>query len=519
MSQPSLVKNKTMKKLFVVTLLLVSGLLSYAQPSDATVTKDIRKRFSVGKIKLGGSSTSKEKEGLIWHYFYWRHFTLTKTDASGLTGEIGSAVMYEKVGNTYTFHNYAAIETKVGGMQDPNKDELIKYFNANLSEYLGGAYGDIVVKMPVISIPSGTKFNWGSPEQVTFISKAIYSRKVSYTEVEKAEHYYEIMLFKGQNGEWNRISADEIEGQKKVISKKAYSSSEVDAMKTLQELDEEQAASAAISSLPWVEEAPVFKSDKQLFYFIHDILMSSPQPEATAHLYKVMAESNFQSGVILKQYVQDWVDKLINNLQSYQYTFCQYPKVKDEQSGMIYFYNKDKSRFVRMTAKEEMGTWKIKVIEYSPASTAEINRLKNLSGNCSEKPDLAVTEKVSYEIGDLVDVHYSNGDATAKIKKKDTSFDNRYYITFLDNGKSQWINDDQFSMSSKKQEAKKMGSVSSQNTNTEPTFNVGDHVGVKTRAGVMKGSIVETTGGKALIHWDKRGFKDMWTSLSNLVKL
>jgi len=509
-----------MKKLFITILFLVVGVLAYAQPSDATVIKDIRKRFSVGTIKLGGSSTSKEKEGLVWHYFYWRHFTLSKKDASGLTGEISSAVMYEKKGSSYSFHNYAAIETNVGGMKDPNKNELVKYFNANLQEYLGGAYGDIVGEMPKISIPADTKFKWGSPDQVTFISKAIYNRKVSYTELEKAEHYYETMLFrKGQEGKWNRILADEIEGKKKIISKKKYTASEIDAMKTLQEIDEEQAASAAISSLPWVEDAPIFKSDKQLFYFIHNKLMANPPPEAKANLYKIMAKSNFQSGAILKQYVQDWVDKLMGNLKSYQYTFCQYPKIKDEQAGMIYFYNKDKTRFVRMTAKEESGTWKIKVIDYSPASQAEINRLWKLVGDCTEKPNLTVNEKVSYKIGDLVDVHYSNGYATAEIKKKDTSFDNRYYILFLDNGKSQWINDDKFSLSSKKREPKKMGTIQYESTTAEPTFKVGDHVGIKTRSGVMNGKIIKTTTSKVLIKLDKEGYQDMWTSPNNLVKL
>ena len=242
--------------------------------------------------------------------------------------------------------------------------------------------------------------------------------------------------------------------------------------------------------------------------------MASAPQEAKANLYKVLAKSSFQSGSILKNYVQEWVDKLIDNLKSYQYTFCQYPKVKDEQAGMIYFYNKDNTRFVRMTAKEEAGTWKIKVIDYTPASQAEINRLHKLVGNCADKPDLEVKEKVSYNIGDIVNIKYSNGTFAAEIKKKDTSFDNRYYITFVEGGKSQWMNDDNFSLKTAKGKTQKTST-----TQNSSALKVDDHVNVKTGSGTYKGKILKIEGSKALIKWDEAGYKDLLTDLSNLTKI
>jgi hypothetical protein len=490
-----------MKKIYIILALMFISANTFAQkPSDATLKKQIRKRFSTGTIHLGGSSTSKEKKGLVWHYYYWRHFTLSKKAKSGIVGIIKSAVIYEKFGNSYQFHNYATITTEVGGMKPLNKTELVSYLNNHLEEFLGGAYNDIVGEMPKISIPNDTKFKWTSPEQVTFIVKAVYSRKISNTQVEKAEHIYETMLFKNsKTGKWNRILADEIEGMKKVIAKKAYNSS----MKVLSEIDQEQSAAKAIKSLPWVENPPIFKSDKQLFYFIHDRLMASAPQEAKAHLYTVLASSSFQRGKILKNYVQDWVDKLINNLKSYQYTFCKYPKVKDEQNGMIYFYNKDKSRFVRMTAKAENGTWKIKVIEYFPASQAEINRLWKQVGDCADKPDLAVKKTINYKIGDIVDVTFSNGIFAGEVNKLDTGFKNRYYVTLLNGGRGYWVKDDVMQASKQK----------------KASLQVNDHVNVKTGSGTYKGTILEIKGGKALIKWDDAGYKNLWTSLNNLSKI
>ena len=489
-----------MKKILIIlTLTLMSIDMNAQVPSDARVKQQIRKRFPEGTIHLGGSSTSKKREGLIWHYYYWRHFSLTKKDpASGLTGKINSALVYEKINGKYVFDNYATITTEVVGKKPLNKIEVIKYLKTNLSDFLGYDYNYIVGNMPVISIPEGTKFNWSSPDQVTFNVKAVYTKKISNSQVEKAEHTYETMLFKDANtGKWNRILASEIEGQKKIISKGNFSSN----MKTLQELDEAQESATAISSLPSVDNPPVFKSDKQLFYYIHDRLMASPPQEAKAHLYKVLSKESFQNGSTLKPYTQMWFDKLINNLKSYQYTFCQYPQVKDEQTGAIYFYNKDKSKFVRMTASQENGTWKLDVIDYYPPSQDLVNRLWKTKGNCTQKPDLSIKAKVHFNIGDKVDVETQYGLETGEIVKKDTNFDNRFFVK-LQNGKSIWVNANQMKPSSSKSTG----------------LGIGSHVGIRTRSGVFWGKIIKQSGNKSLIKLDKSGYQDMWIPTSELVR-
>ena len=211
-----------MNKISIILILLIMSLEVNAQvPSDEMVKQQIRKRFPVGTIHLEGSSTSKKQEGIIWHHYYWKHFYLTQKDpASGLTGKINSSIIYEKVNGKYIFDNYGAITTEVLDKEPLNKKELVNYLKANLQDFLGYDYNYIVGEMPVISIPEKTKFNWSSPDQVTFNVKAVYTKKISNTKVEKAEHIYETMLFREPNGgKWNRILASEIEGAKKIISK------------------------------------------------------------------------------------------------------------------------------------------------------------------------------------------------------------------------------------------------------------------------------------------------------------
>ena len=123
-----------MKKLIIILIISIIGVKVNAQvPSDTRVKQQIRKRFSTGTIHLEGSSTSKKHEGIVWHYYYWRHFSLTKKDpASGLTGKINSSIIYEKVNGKYIFDNYGAITTEVVGKKPLNKKEVVNYLKANL---------------------------------------------------------------------------------------------------------------------------------------------------------------------------------------------------------------------------------------------------------------------------------------------------------------------------------------------------------------------------------------------------
>ncbi len=514
-------KNQ-MKQIALLLVGIFTFITMQAQPSDAAVKKKIRERFTAGTIKLGGSSTSKEQIGIVWHYYYWRHFTLTAQDASELTGEISSAVIYEKKGSTYTFHNYATITTKVKGMEDPDKAELVSYLKQNLQDFLRSSYNNIVGEMPIISIPEGSKYKWDSPEQVTFIAEVIYSEKISYTKVETAKHYYETMLFRsGIDGEWNRILASEVEGRKQIISSKTYTAQQIEEMKTLQDIDNENQANAALSDLPEVENPPLFKSDKQLFYYIHEKLMTSDAKKAKAYLYTVMSKDCYQSGNILNSRDQEWVDQLCNNISIYQKTYCLYPTVKEEQYGQIIFYDKEKRRSLRLVGRDEEGSWHLRTITYYPASSSDVERIQGVQGNCEGKPDLTIHEEKKYEIGDVVDVTISNTIYAAKVEKKDANFSNRYFVKCINNERSYWVNDDVMTPSTAKVssgETHKMGTISDAPMKENTSFKLGDKVAVRTSSGTKNGKIIKTSGSKFLIKLSDPRYQDMWVSPSSLKK-
>jgi len=510
-----------MKKILLLIVGVFAFITMQAQPSDAAVTKKIRERFPKGSIKLGGSSNSKEKIGIVWHYYYWRHFTVSITNEQGIKGIISSAVIYEKQGGNYTFHNYATITTEVEGLKDPDTKELVNYMEGHLEDVLGSTYNTIVGELPTINIPQGQKYVWKDPNHVIFFTDITYANKVSGTEIEKAKHSYEMEFFRdAMEKPWSRVLASEVEGDKKVIYKKAYTAAEIDAMKTLQDIDIENQNNAAIASLPKVAAPPVFKSDKQLFYYIHEKLMSSDVNKAKAYLYSVMSEKCYETGKLLKMRDQEWFDQVSNNISVYQKTHCLYPSVKEEQYGQIIFYDKEKRRSLRLVGSNEDGTWKLRTMTYYPASAEDAERMQGMQGNCEGKPDLAIKEVKKYEIGDVVDVTISNTIYTAKVVKKDANFSNRYFVKCINNDRSYWVNDDVMTPSTAKAsttQTHKMGSVSSA-PKEEVSFKVGDKVAVRTRSGNMNGKIIKTSGSKHLVKLSDPRYQDMWVSPGNLIK-
>ncbi len=516
-----------MKNLFL-SILIVGPALGLAQPSNSSVTALIRKNHPhASTIKLGSESRSKEYVEGKWINYYKRSYVATfKSDElPDITMLFNGSVQYIVNGSSYNFDSFLIGQTEFDGVPNPNEKEVTQMLNSNLDEYLRFEYANIIGDISEITFPSDVKFKYKDLNHVSFETLVTYTSKISPTEIEKATHTFETHLYRDNYDlPWAGFRAFEDESKRKVISIKTVTPSEMKNYKTLPEIDEENKANKMISSLPSVDEAPVFKSDKQLFYYVHHFLMVNPPQEAKAHLFKVIDPSNFETGNILLQRSEDWVNNIINNLSKYQNSFCEYPIIKDEQYGMIYFYNKDKSKFARMTASEMDGTWKLKLIEFYPPSDDDVNRLSKISGNCGEKPDLEIKEVIKYEIGDKVDVSLSHGMYQGEIVKKDASFDNRYFVKVSD-GRSYWLTDDKLAPSTGKNTSQ--SSTNSSNTHQTqtnssnsdtPSFQIGDKVSVRTSSGDMKGKIIKEANGKFLVKLMDPRYQDMWVSPSNLVK-
>jgi len=497
-----------MKIKILYIILSISTMMQAQIPSDSQIKAKIKELFKgATSITLEGKGgTEKVFEDGVWKYYYRRSFHTTYKDPKypKITAIAYNSIRYIKAGNRYVFNKTFSRGTEMKGVDKPKIEDIRKILKADVYKFVGhNNYNDIVGKLGEINFKPDTYFKWQDVTHVEFIIELEYTERTSNNELENAKHFYEVHLYsEGFKKPWNKFLAFEQSDNTKVLSKRKLSESELNSLRTLAEIDEDNQAQAVLKELPWVEDAPEFQTDKQLFYFIHNKLMASAPQEAKAYLYKVLSKNVFERGAILKEREKEWIDRLINNLKAYQYTYCQYPKVKEEQEGSITFYDKDRYRSTRMRAYEEGGTWKIGLIYFIPPAQEEINKLAKTVGNCAEKPNLEVKEKINYNIGDIVDVKFSNGTFAGEIDKKDSNFDNRYYVKLLDDGRGYWVNDDTLTPSKVK----------------KVSFAVGDKIGAKFRSGTMPGTILEIRGDEYMIKFDDAGYSDMWLPKQQIEK-
>jgi hypothetical protein len=527
-------KNQIMRKMFLMAISCLFITVCYAQPSESAIISKIKSGDTSGKILnvelLGSGITEKVYEDGAWHNYYRRSYTTkSKTNYPEIYFIYSGGIQYKLVGGSYQYDQKLIGDWSYDGVPDPDKGEILALINADLIKYLDrNTYNNIVGEISEITFPEDNKFLWHELTSVSFLTNITYSEKISYTEVRRAEQTIEVRLYADEfKGPWKSfLSSKKEQGSAKnsgeIIK---YTSEEMAQMKTLSELDEENAAKAYQSSLQEVEDVPVFESDKQLFYFVHEIIMTKSVDEVKAYLYKMLEKSCFEdnSTVLLKSRSQKWYDNVIENHQSYIDVHCMYPSVKTYQSGMITFYDRENRRMLRMVGAEQDGTYKLREIDFYPAPSSDIERIKNNDNNCGEKPDLIVRKVLSYEVGDKVIGKFSNGDIPGYIDKKDPYNPDRYFVRLDVNDKGYWMDEVNMKPNDNPQQTdiKDDNAADNQTEETktqELSFNVGDKVVVITTQGKKKGKIIKYASHKYLIKFIDPRLGDTWVSKGNLEK-
>jgi len=511
--------------LSILTLFLMNS--AFAQVSDATVLAKIKSsNRDIISLKLTGNGwTERVLEKGVWVKYYRKSYEIKqKTSYPGITVITVNHLTYKNSGSGYRFDGFGVPEYRLFGIPDPDKQEVIALLEADYFNFLESHhYNKIVGEVSEISFPGDVVFWWKDVDRVHFDVEVTYSKKVSNTELEKATHLYEVAIFYKDDykGEMKGFRSFEDDSKRKVISTEKFSESELEAMKTLQMVDDENKAKDELSALPKIENLPVFESEKQMIYFLHEKIMTEDASTAKAYVYKMLSKTRKEGEYILKEFAKNWVDKIVENTDTYKKTFCMYPVIKEEQFGQVSFFDKEKYKNVTYVGTEEDGTWKIRDIHYYPSSKEDADRMANMQGSCGEKPDLVVRKEVTYEIGDVVDVKFSNGNFPAIVDKKDPNFSNRYFVKLVDGGRGYWKTEEELSPSTasnttQAQETQQMGSVSEEEVVNEVAFKVNDKVGVKTRSGVMKGKIIKASNGKFLVKFRDPRYQDLWVAESNL---
>lgn len=514
-----------MKTLKITLFFILAVVIAKAQPSESQLLSKIKADHpSATKVELYGkgiiTQTVDEKNDKAVYYNYYRHYyrSTTPTEYEGISQVYSGGIQYINSGGTFVFDQYLVGDVWYIGVPDPDKGEILKLLKSDMETFLENAhYTDIVGDVSEITFPTDPEFLWHQLTSVSFLVNVSYSEKINYTQVKKAPHTYRVRLYSDVfKGPWKSFMStredadDKAEGE--IIT---YTAEELRAIPSLSQIDAENKVKNAQSNLPTVD-VPVFSTGEELFYFIHNIILTKSNDEVKAYLYKAISPNCYieNSTIILNEYNQQWFDKVVNNLDAYRACYCEYPLVKHKQSNMIQFMDKANNRMLRISGHEDAGTWKIISIEFYPASKSEQDQMKSNTQNCQQKPQIEKIER--YKTGDKVTGVFSNGEFNATVDQVDES-SNKYYLKLVgdNSGNGYWL-EAQFVKPGHTGKLINGGTENSTNGTSNSEFKVGDTIYVLTSNGEkVKAEILEIKADKAMVDFTNPSYQNMWVSLSN----
>ncbi len=433
-----------MKKITLLIISIVMLQSVVAQPSKETMAAKLKNVFNVDLISHKFIGNGRIDREFFADYFIQPFEVVQKSKYPQFPVRYQASLRYLKSGSDWLFYEFTAGSSDYLNVPPPDKNETIKLLKADIEKWIGSTWNHVVGDIESIQFPADPQWYNKTPNDVTFYIAPVYSVKSSNTELEKSEHRYNITMTREDlKSPWKLVWGSNADDRKKIISITKYSPEEIKQMKTMRQVADESAAQNAMDALPKVADAPVFQSEKQLFYYLNEKILTSTPQEIEAHLMKVVDQSCYEDGSTLffKSYHADWINNLVANADKYKIAFCLYPGVKTEQYGHIEFLNRTFSNYVTMTGKPVDGTWKIVDFRFSPPNDAMLKQMQGNDANCQPKPVLTVKEVIRYKVGDKVNVQISNGTFPCTIDKTDPNFDTRYFVK-LDSdksGKGYWV--------------------------------------------------------------------------------
>lgn len=205
--------NNKMTALFlrVITfafLAMINVYNLYGQPSDAQIKKDLTGAKTVS-VTLGKAGT-REWSSTYKKYMWTRSFTAkVKTDDPEIFVIVKGYAAYDIVGGNYRFWRSFITSNSYDGIPDPSESDvraLISKFG--LEQFMGNYYFNrIVGKVESIDLAKEPKFEWHTPNSVSFNVIAVYTERINdIGGKEKVARTFRIRLYRDNTkAEWKNL--------------------------------------------------------------------------------------------------------------------------------------------------------------------------------------------------------------------------------------------------------------------------------------------------------------------------
>lgn len=402
-------KSRVIFKSFWLVCLLFFGSVLNAQINDATIKADINNnRSGVTNIEfVGNGSVDKVMENGSWVSYYNRNFrTNETTEYPGVTYSYFGGAQYVFSGGAYHFDKLTVGDGYYIGFDKPDNQELLELINDNIRTVVAYRYVSIVGELEDIQIDPNS-FKWYTTQRVEFIINVTYSYKTSAYKVETAKYSYTINAYSNdkkavnKDAKWDRMGSSENKDEKQLIDTKTYTSEEMDAMVTFESIAGEKIAKKEYAKLPKIDAIPTFNKDTELFYYVHNLVLTKNENELRAYLYNLLQSSAHPNKsscpAYLTEYYQSMIDKFISYQEVYQAAYCEYPPIKHQQSASISFYDKEQRAYVRYNAVNEDGTWKLSVINGGGGDKEYMDRMNAIPSDICDANKPAELKKYTIE--------------------------------------------------------------------------------------------------------------------------
>ena len=393
-------KNKVWL-LVVLLCLMVRGAI--AQPSDAQIKKDLTAPgvISVTLSKNGGSKVWRQNDV----QYYWERSAVIVRDAGlkefpDVKLEIGGFASYTIIGNTYKFKKFNVTYNSYDGIPNPSKKEIETMLRGNIEQAVNtNHFNSIIGDVEKLELAADPKWDWHTPNSVSFNVHAIYEEKVNNTDTEKYDRTYEVRLYRdGVKSPW-KDNFHSSPREEKLLSKKTHKADDLEAMKTLGFVTLENKARAEFAKLPKVD-VPVFNSPIELARFTHKMLMEGDKDKFEAFVIKAAGPGmqDPQSDILFTQPGIDAFNKVAANAfegkGKYSEQYCPDPKIKAHSDEVIEWANKTGDTYTRLRISKSGETYQ------NGEKTGGQYKLADITVWVFQKPD-EIARMASYEPGKL----------------------------------------------------------------------------------------------------------------------
>ncbi len=329
----------------LLLLLMLSANLSFAQPSDAEIRKQIT-NDGTKSIKFTKSTGTRQWNKDIGNWEWVRGVEVTrKSEYPGIDLLVTGDVVYQYTGvGKYSYWKFRTISNQYFGLPNPNQKEIDEVISKNWERFYGYYYEVITKLWAAPALANEPQWTWHNPNSVEFKMKIKFDQIIRGKGIETAEGIWNVRLYRDDpKGQWKKMiasrsqEADDI----KVIGMQSYTPQQLQDFEkqTLKYTMAEQIAQKDADALSKTITVPEFNRAEQLFQFVHDILRNGDPEKFRAVMLQVMAPGFFVEGSKVQlsdqeeQNLQNVITAAYNNKATYKQMYCQNPEMKVERWG------------------------------------------------------------------------------------------------------------------------------------------------------------------------------------------